>query len=143
MSGSHIPVELRRRVAHEAGGRCGYCLTSEDIVGTPMDFEHIIPECKGGPTQEENLWLACSLCNSYKGSRTEYEDQVSGQIVRLFHPRQQVWSEHFEWIDGGTRILGLTAVGRATVEALRLNRRPLAFSRRRWVSAGWHPPSDE
>ena len=107
-----------------------------------MDLEHMIPESKGGLTEEENLWLACSLCNSYKGSHTEYRDPLSGQVVRLFNPRQQVWSEHFEWYDGGTRILGLTAIGRATVDALRLNRRSLVFSRKRWATAGWHPPSD-
>lgn len=142
MSTSYIPVELRRRVARRARYRCGYCLTSEDVVGTPMDFEHIIPECKGGLTEEENLWLACSLCNSYKGSRTDYEDPVSGQVVKLFNPRQQVWREHFEWIDRGIRIIGLTAVGRATVDALQLNREPLVFSRKKWVLVGWHPPSD-
>ena len=109
-----------------------------------MDVEHIVPESKGGPTAEENLWLSCSLCNSHKGSRTEYEDTVSGQIVQLFHPRQHVWSEHFEWVDGGMHILGLTAIGRAMVAALQLNRKPLVFSRKKWVSAGWHPPpSDE
>jgi len=141
MSTSYVPLPLRRRVAKQARHRCGYCLTSEDVVGTPMDVEHIVPESKGGLTEEENLWLSCSLCNSHKGSRTEYKDPVSGQDVRLFNPRQQVWSEHFEWIDGGARILGLTAIGRVTVEALQLNREPLVFSRRKWITAGWHPPS--
>ncbi len=108
-----------------------------------MDFEHISPECAGGLTEEKNLWLACSLCNSHKGSRTEHIDPVSGQAVKLFNPRQQVWNEHFEWIDGGARIIGLTAAGRVTVATLQLNREPLVFSRRRWISAGWHPPSDE
>jgi 5-methylcytosine-specific restriction endonuclease McrA len=28
-----------------------------------MEIEHIIPEAIGGPTVEENLWLACPLCN--------------------------------------------------------------------------------
>jgi hypothetical protein len=108
-----------------------------------MDVEHIIPEAQGGLTEEGNLWLSCSLCNSYKGSRTEAEDPVSGQTVQLFNPRLQVWSEHFEWVDGGARIFGLTAIGRATVAALQLNRKPLVFARRRWVSAGWHPPADD
>jgi 5-methylcytosine-specific restriction endonuclease McrA len=34
-----------------------------------MDVEHIIPEVLGGLTKEDNLWLACSLCNSHKGDR--------------------------------------------------------------------------
>ncbi len=143
MSTSYVPRELRRRIGNQARHRCGYCLTSEEVVGTPMHVEHIIPESKGGLTEEENLWLSCLLCNSHKGSRTEYEDPVSGQSVRLFNPRQQVWREHFEWFDDGARILGLTAIGRATVVALQLNREPLVFSRKKWIKAGWHPPSDE
>lgn len=142
MSTSYVPADLRRRVAQQAGRRCGYCSTSELVVGTPMDFEHLVPEAKGGLTEEENLWLSCSLCNSYKGSQTEHQDPLSGQVVKLFDPRRQIWNEHFEWFDHGTRILGLTAVGRATVAALRLNREPLVFARRKWVEAGWHPPSD-
>ena len=45
--------------------RCGYCLTSEAIVGMTMEIDHIIPESLGGPTEEEKLWLACSLCKQH------------------------------------------------------------------------------
>jgi hypothetical protein len=34
---------------------------AETVVGTPMELEHRIPESFGGLTEEENLWLACSL----------------------------------------------------------------------------------
>jgi 5-methylcytosine-specific restriction endonuclease McrA len=61
MSQTYIPKELRERVAAQARYRCGYCLTAEAVVGTPMEFEHLIPEALGGLTEEENLWLACSL----------------------------------------------------------------------------------
>jgi HNH endonuclease len=37
---------------------------------------------------------------------------------------------------------GLTPVGRATVEALRINNEIAVEVRRNWVLAGWHPPSD-
>jgi hypothetical protein len=83
---------------------------------------------------------ACAVVESVKAASDVYSP-VSGQVVKLFNPRKQVWSDHFEWIDGGTRILGLTAVGRATVAALQLNREALVISRKKWVSAGWHPPS--
>jgi hypothetical protein len=46
---------LRQRVSVQAQYRCGYCLTAESIVGTPMDIDHIIPQSVGGPTTEENL----------------------------------------------------------------------------------------
>lgn len=142
MSRSYVPNDLRRRVARAARHRCGYCLTSEGVVGAPMEIEHILPESRGGLTEEDNLWLACPLCNSYKGRLVEFRDPVSGLGVPLFNPRALRWREHFEWIADGTQVLGLTAIGRATVDALRLNRPALVFSRRRWVAAGWHPPDD-
>ncbi len=107
-----------------------------------MEIDHIIPEAQGGPTVEENLWLACTMCNLHKGDQTTAKDPLGGEVVALFHPRTQDWSEHFAWVDGGAQIFGLTAVGRATVVALQLNRILLVASRRKWVSAGWHPPKD-
>lgn len=61
MSTTYIPKVLRERVTKQARRRCGYCLTQEKIVGTPMEIEHIIPESMGGATEEDNLWAACSL----------------------------------------------------------------------------------
>lgn len=66
MSSSYIPQELRRRVARQSRYRCGYCLSSEKIVGMTMTIDYLIPESLGGPTEEENLWLACSACNGRK-----------------------------------------------------------------------------
>jgi len=74
-----------------------------------MDIEHIVPESDGGTTDEANLWLACSLCNSYKGNRTSFQDPISGREVSLFNPRQQKWGEHFAWEESGSKIVGLTA----------------------------------
>ena len=68
MSSTHIPKALRAQVAAQARYRCGYCLTAEAVVGTPMELDHIIPEALGGLTEEDNLWLACSLCNDHKGT---------------------------------------------------------------------------
>lgn len=142
MSKAFVSPSLRRRVAEQARHRCGYCLSTESIVGTPMDVEHIIPESQGGSTEEQNLWLSCSLCNSYKGTRTTSVDPISGREVPLFDPRRQSWNEHFGWEEAGSMIVGLTAIGRATVLALVLNRPPLVKARRRWAAVGWHPPRD-
>ncbi|WP_260441293.1 HNH endonuclease [Microcystis sp. M31BS1] len=35
-----------------------------------LEIEHIIPKAKGGSDDEYNLWLACRLCNGYKGRQT-------------------------------------------------------------------------
>lgn len=142
MSSAYVPKELRRRVAEQARYRCGYCLTREEIIGMPIEIEHLIPRSAGGPTEEENLWLSCSFCNEYKGSQMVVKDPESGRAVRLFNPRYQVWKEHFSWTEDGIQIVGKTKVGRATVAALRLNRPHLVRSRRVWVRAGWHPPKD-
>jgi hypothetical protein len=141
MSSTYIPQALRQQVAEQARYRCGYCLTSEAIVGTPMEIDHIIPESLGGPTEEENLWLACSLCNDHKSNRIAALDSLTGEIVRLFDPRRQVWLEHFTWTAEGDRIVGITSTGRATVATLHLNCPSLIRARQAWVSVGWHPPA--
>src|SRR5208337_1093608 len=89
MSRSRIPKALRAKVAAQARYRCGYCLTAEPIVGTSMELDHLIPEALGGLTEEDNLWLACSLCNDSKGCRIAAEDpstvqeRSSGYSIRV------------------------------------------------------------
>jgi hypothetical protein len=107
-----------------------------------MHVEHIVPLAAGGPSTEDNLWLACPLCNSHKGKRTHGIDPESGERAPLFDPRHQIWYEHFCWNEDGTLILGQTACGRATVVAIQLNNEHLVKARRRWVMAGWHPPQE-
>jgi hypothetical protein len=142
MSRSYIGPVLRRQVNADAGNRCGYCLTSARITGTPMEIDHLVPESLGGTTVRENLWLACSMCNDCKSNRIAARDPDTGETVRLFDPRRQSWLDHFRWNDEGDRVIGITPVGRATVIALRMNRVELVEARRGWVIAGWHPPKD-
>ena len=142
MSTVSVPKPLRARVTEQAHRRCGYCLTTELLIGAPMEIEHIIPTALGGQTEEGNLWLACSLCNEYKGVRVVAPDPLTDELVPLFNPRRQSWSEHFAWSEDFEQIVGRTAIGRATVVALRLNRPLLVRSRRIWAAAGLHPPRD-
>jgi hypothetical protein len=107
-----------------------------------LEIEHIIPTAIGGTDEEENLWLACSLCNNYKGTQTDAFDRVTQKHVKLFNPRTQQWSQNFAWSEDATEIIGLTDCGRATVTALQLNNNIAVSVRRQWVSAGWHPPTD-
>jgi len=142
MSSSFVPRALRRLVAEQARHRCGYCLTLEELIGAPMEVDHIIPTALGGLSEENNLWLACSFCNLYKGTHVVGLDPLTDQYVPLFNPRQQVWEDHFTWSSDFERIIGKTAIGRATVVLLRLNRPLLVQSRRVWVAAGLHPAQD-
>ena len=67
-------------------------------------------------------------------------DPVSQRLTPLFHPRQQRWEEHFAWDENYELIIGITATGRATVDALHLNREELVNLRRVLYVAGEHPP---
>lgn len=69
-------------------------------------------------------------------------DYVTERNVLLFNPRTQNWFEHFNWNSDGTKIIGRTAVGRATIIALDLNKERFIRIRKHWVKAGWHPPKD-
>jgi hypothetical protein len=132
--------EVRTRVRTQAQDRCGYCLAPQRIVLGWLEIEHILPQARGGSDDEENLWLACRLCNNYKNAQVEGIDPETGRRVSLFNPRRQRWSDHFTWSEDGTRILGRTPCGRATVLCLQLNNVIAVMVRREWVTAGWHPP---
>jgi hypothetical protein len=142
MSSQYIPVTLRQRVAEIARFRCGYCLTSQRIIGPLLEIEHIVPEARGGSSDEEKLFMACPACNSHKSQRIDAVDPESLTIVPLFNPRTDLWNEHFEWIEEGAVILGKTSKGRATVAVLNMNHPDIVAARRLWVMAGWHPPID-
>ena len=108
-----------------------------------LEIEHIVPLSKGGSNKESNLWLACPICNRHKSDKTTGIDPETGEIVLLFNPRTQVWSEHFRWSKDGIYIIGKTPIGRATVKVLQLSDDPDALIvRSYWVMAGWHPPED-
>jgi hypothetical protein len=139
---ARILPQLRERIAKSAGYRCEYCLTPQRITGARMQIDHIIPEAADGPTTEENLWLACGSCNAFKGELTRAKDPLTGRYVRLFNPRHQKWKRHFKWSGDGTKIIGRTRTGRATVEALRLNHSEIVAARCLWVSVGWWPPDN-
>ena len=139
MSAENVSAKLRGRLAVQAGERCGYCQAAEEFIGMPLHVEHIIPRIAGGPSNEENLWLACPSCNLRKGVRTHAYDPLTGRRVRLFNPRKQRWNRHFEWSEDGTIIFGRTACGRATVDALQMNNSLLVAARHRWRLGGWNP----
>ena len=98
--------------------RCEYCGIAETDTWFGCEVDHIISEKHGGLTAPENLALACVTCNRAKGSDIASMTE-EGALVALFHPRRQVWSEHF--VREGQRIIGRSAAGRATVGLLKLN----------------------
>lgn len=135
-----ISAVLRQCVVDFTDGCCGYCQTSQRLIGPMMEIDHIHPKAHGGKSDEENLILACPMCNSHKGSQLEAIDPVTMQLTPLFNPRLDRWYNHFEWGEQGAVIVGVTAKGRATVNALDMNHPQIVSVRRMWISVGWHPP---
>ncbi len=136
-----VSDEIRERVRAQAGDRCGYCQSPQWLVLGRLEIDHFTPTAAGGTDDEDNLWLACRLCNNYKGAQTAARDPRTGRTVGLFNPRRQQWSRHFTWSADGSRIMGRTASGRATVLALQLNNAIAVTVRHAWVEGGWHPPT--
>jgi hypothetical protein len=136
---AYVPVDLQRDVRAQFANCCAYCRTAEELTVVTFEFEHILPRSLGGETVLENLCLACPTCNRSKADHTRARDPVSAQDVPLFHPQCDVWAEHFAWAEGATEIVGLTSIGRATVDALRMNRSQLVRMRRMWGMMGEHP----
>jgi hypothetical protein len=139
---TYISESLRNQIISTDLSRCCYCLTTEANSGIPMTFDHIRPVSKNGETSFDNLCLACRTCNEFKGDVLVAVDPLSGDTVPLFNPRTQQWTEHFAWSQDGTRVEGLTAIGRATIARLRMNNPVITVARGRWVINGWHPPND-
>jgi hypothetical protein len=111
---------LRQAVRERAHDRCEYCrIHQDDIPFMSLQIEHVKPRQHGGNDTLDNLALACYRCNKFKGPNLTAIDPRTDKLVRLFNPRRQRWSEHFS--RRGVLILGRTAVGRATVELLRMN----------------------
>ncbi|MBD2384438.1 HNH endonuclease [Cylindrospermum sp. FACHB-282] len=139
---SSISKSLRQQVINEAGYRCEYCRTSSRLIGMPLVMDHILPSSLGGSDERENLSACCYRCNEFKGAKITANDPVTNESVSLFNPRLQSWLAHFQWANGGTHIIGITAIGRGTVLALRLNNEDVVQARAIWISLSWHPPDD-
>lgn len=112
-------------------------------------IDHLQPVSLGGSDELENLALACSRCNQRRSNAVWGIDPDSNIEVPLFNPRQQRWQAHFIWAADTLRMVGQTAVGRATVRKLDLNDErysgedSIRQARWFWRQGGWHPPDTD
>jgi hypothetical protein len=137
-----IPLRLRREVAQRAQRLCEYCRSPEAFSLDTFTIDHIRPVADSGSNESDNLAFACHNCNNRKQDDTSALDPISSQLVPLFHPRRDRWSDHFRWSDDVLTIVPITATGRATVARLQLNRTGAVNVRRALLSLGEeHPPS--
>ena len=130
---------LRKRVKERAQYLCEYCLSPERFCPTYYERDHITPESAGGKDTFENLANACGGCNNNKSNLTHAIDTLRGQLVPLYNPRVHIWEDHFCWNDTFILIQGISPIGRATIEKLKLNREEIVNLRTLLVSAGLHP----
>jgi hypothetical protein len=130
--------ELVQQVRERAADRCEYCRMHQSLQGATFHLEHILPGSLGGPTTLENLAWCCPSCNLKKSARIELEDPQTGQTVRLFHPREDRWLDHFRIEEFG--LVGLTAIGRATAEGLGFNEPRRVLIRQAEGQFGLFPP---
>jgi len=127
---------VRDLVRQRARDSCEYCLMP---TTSKFEIEHIVPRARWAdyqanayaalrrrsrlnlatPNHIANYAWACVFCNGAKGGRRRPLGSV-----RLFDPRYDNWPDHFEFLSSASyaAILGLTAIGVATVVALKFNR---------------------
>jgi HNH endonuclease len=139
----------KKYVRKRANYLCEYCHSPEKISTSRFTLDHLQPRSLGGADTEDNLALACSRCNQHRYNFVVGRDIETSAILPLFNPRNQLWQEHFIWSADATKIIGTTAIGRATCDRLDMNdekykgERSIQEARGLWREAGWHPPEDD
>ena len=115
----YIPADLKRIVHERAKACCEYCLIPESVTLAVHEIDHIIAQKHQGQTEADNLALSCTLCNKHKGSDIASIIPDTGEVIALFHPRKDRWTDHFK-IENG-HILPLTQTGEVTARLLQFN----------------------
>jgi hypothetical protein len=115
-----MEVATQRLVRSRAENRCEYCrLPQHAAPFLTFHIEHNQAKQHVQDDSIDNLALACPDCNRHKGPNLTTLDPATREIVLLFHPRKDVWDEHFEF--EGYCIRGITPVGIATEKLLKFN----------------------
>ncbi len=126
---------VRQAVRERASNRCEYCRLPQDALPwARFQIEHIRARQHRGNDELENLALACRKCNLHKGPNLASIDPETEQLAPLFHPRLDIWTEHFALTD--YRIVGRTAVGRATAALLKMNDQDRVHLRAELINLG-------
>lgn len=135
---SYVSADLRQHVESRANQLCEYCLIHEDDTFLGCQVDHIIAEKHGGPTEADNLCLACTFCNRGKGSDIASIAGSTGQLVRLYNPRTDRWSDHFVLMNA--IIEPRTEIGEATAKILGFNEADRIQERALLRDAARYPP---
>lgn len=132
---------MDRRTGHivrlRAGGFCEYCRLPQSVAHVQFPIDHVTARQHGGSSDEDNLAVACPTCNLHKGPNIAGIDAETGKLTRLFHPRRDQWRAHFRW--DGASLVGLTPVGRTTIQVLGVNEPNLIKLRQALIECGLFP----
>ena len=116
-----MDAALERLVRQRADGRCEYCrLPQPASAHCPSRSTTSSPATiKAAPASAN---LASRLRLLQRLQRPEYPRALTPQLASsrpLFNPRRHKWTHHFRYASG--ELIGRTAIGRTTVEVLRIN----------------------
>ena len=115
-----MDAALRDLVRTRAGHCCEYCRIPQAAAPfLSFHIEHIEARQHVVDDSPDNLALACPGCNYRKGPNLVTLDALTREIVQLFHPRRDVWRDHFEY--RGAILVGRSPVGDATIRLLQIN----------------------
>src|SRR3954451_15484450 len=133
-----MAISRRRLVRDRAHDRCEYCQLPQEYTLLPHEIDHVRAKKHHGATALDNLCWACADCNVHKGANPAGFDFETGDLVPLFNPRRDTWSDHFAW--DGPSLTGKTAIGRATIDVLEINHPERVEMRRMLIKSRLFPP---
>lgn len=74
----NIPMPVKRKVERRDRGICDIC--KKVVEDDDINYDHIIPWSKGGPSNESNLRILCSECNKKRGNSYEEKYLVTNAM---------------------------------------------------------------
>lgn len=87
---------------------------------------------------QQRRHYVCDFDNLHKGPNIAGLDPVTRELTRLDNPRRDRWREHFVW--QGAVLVGLTAVGRTTIQVLAMNDLDVVEARETLIAEGRFRP---
>lgn len=135
-----LSTQLKKQVAERANHLCEYCCASAFYSAQPFNTDHIIPISQNRSNELDNLAYACGGCNGSKFDKTHGTDSISKLLVPLFNPRTMAWSDHFARSDNFLEMVGISLIGRVTINTLKTNRDGVKNLRKLLMIENLHPP---
>ncbi len=129
----------KTQVANDCGGQCIYCAIHESRFGGLANFhvEHHRP--KSNPRFAHlkdvitNLYLACAICNWFKGNDWPNDPVNDHSVVGYPDPASTDYNDLFTIGADTYLVVGIFPASKYVTERLYLNRPQLILERRSWA----------